>query len=128
MPEPIPQDMQDFILRNFDSVAHLECLLLLRSDPEAEWSAQAACGRLYTDETVGTALLADLSTRGFLVTSEKDPEAYCYRPKAEFRALIDRLAHLYAQRLVEVTRLIHSNPQSRIQAFADAFRIRKKDD
>jgi hypothetical protein len=37
----------------------------------------------------------------------------------------DLLADVYARYLVPVTNLIHAKPKSRVQEFADAFKLRK---
>ena len=40
--------------------------------------------------------------------------------------MIDRLAEVYYQHLVEVTNLIHSKTSKKAQQFADAFKWRKE--
>ena len=43
-------------------------------------------------------------------------------------ATVQRLVHLYDTHLIAITNLIHSKPSaSRVQQFADAFKLRKKD-
>ena len=44
----------------------------------------------------------------------------------ELERLVDQLAALYARHLIPVTDLIHSMRKTRVQAFADAFKVRKK--
>lgn len=121
----IPDDVAQFILDKIESVAHLEALLILRRDPEAEWNASALAARLYISEEQTGALLMGLRAQGF-VAAKNSPSLFQYRPAAiELHQMLDRLADIYARHLVPVTNLIHSKPKPRIQEFADAFRLRK---
>jgi hypothetical protein len=122
----IPQDVQQFVLQNIDSIAQLEGLLLLRSDPAKAWSAADLAQRLYIGEPETAQLLAQLLARELLAVTGSTPLVYSYRPKtADLEQMVDRLAKVYAKYLVPVTHLVHSKPRSRIQEFSDAFWIRK---
>jgi hypothetical protein len=122
MDELIPGDLRDFILRHIDSVSQLEALLLLRAKPDEEWDVARTAQRLYVDEQEVTEVLARLCADGLLTCQGG---LYRYEPEgAEKRAVIDRLADIYARHLIPVTNMIHTKPR-RIRAFADAFRFRK---
>jgi hypothetical protein len=124
----IPDDLSRFILRSIASVPHLEALLLLRSDPVAAWDAKTMSDRLYISEKRAQSLLEDLFAAGFAVAYKK-PQAYKYFPQTdELRGLLDRLALVYSEQLVEVTRLIHSNTGKQAQQFGDAFRWKQDKD
>lgn len=125
--EIIPEDVEQFILQHIDSIAQWEGLILMRADPAQEWNALSLARRLYIGETEAAELLSQLASQGFLsVGSASDAPLYRYAPRSpEFDPMIARVAGLYAQYLVPITHLIHSKPKSRIQKFADAFRIRK---
>jgi hypothetical protein len=124
----IPKDVAQFILEKIDSIAQLEALLLLRSDSEKKWSTRALAGRLYIDEKQTEELLVRLSVQGFVLSSSDEPHLYKYQPNSmELRRMVDRLAEIYSKLLVPVTNLIHSKPKTRIQEFADAFKLRKDD-
>ncbi|HEU4771280.1 MAG TPA: hypothetical protein VFS68_03895 [Candidatus Udaeobacter sp.] len=121
----IPDDVAHFVLEKIDSVAQLEALLLLRRDPEKEWSAAALAARLYISEEQTKELLEGLRAQGF-VAAQSNSSVYRYQPvTTELHQMLDRLAEIYAKQLVPVTNLIHSKPRPRIQEFADAFRLRK---
>ena len=121
----IPDDLAQFVLEKIESVAQLEALLLLRSDPEKAWSTEALAARLYIGEEQTAELLRGLAVQG-LVTAEANASVHRYQPvTAELNEMLDRLAGIYAKHLVPVTNLIHSKPKPRIQEFADAFRLRK---
>ena len=120
--DEIPDDLRDFIVTQIDSIAQLEALLLLKENPERDWTSENCASRLYIPETEAAVLLSTLAGRGFLDASENAYRFNCQTPEqADF---VRRLAELYRQRLITVTNLIHSK-QNRIQEFADAFRLRK---
>lgn len=119
----IPNDARQFLLRNIDSVAQWEGLLWLRGHSDAAWDADAVARHLYISEAETGALLSVLADRHILAV--EDGGLYRYKPETpETDALIAQCAELYRQYLIPVTKIIHSKPK-RVQAFADAFRIRK---
>lgn len=127
-PQPIPDDIRRFVLTSIPSVPHLEALLLLRSAPSDFWSAAAVAARLYIGEKVALAVMQELCRAG--MTDPRDAAdgsvEYRYQPASDaMRALIDRLAALYASHLLEVTYLIHSALERKAHMFADAFKWRK---
>jgi hypothetical protein len=122
----IPGDVAQLIVDKIDSVAQLEALLLLRGDPSREWNAAALAKRLYISEEQTRAELARLYMEGFLTVSGEASPLYAYQPTStELQRTIDRLADIYSKHLVPVTNLIHSKPKTRVQEFADAFKLRK---
>jgi len=118
----IPDDLREFILRYFDSIAQLEALLLLRENPSEKWTAEQTAKRLYIDARQITAALSHLCEDGLLGC--QDDVYYFECEDAGRRSMIDRLAAIYTRHIVPVTNIIHSKPP-RIQEFADAFRIKK---
>jgi hypothetical protein len=122
--DPIPNDIRQFILRCIDSVAQLEALLLLRANPQENWNTVSISKRLYISEQETAPLLTNLCDQGLVVLNELTE--VIYQPaSAELSQMVDSLAAIYARHLVPVTNLIHSKPRSRMQEFADAFRLRK---
>ena len=120
--DPIPADIQDFIVRHIDSVAQLEALLLLRRNPGADWTIERVAQRLYADEQEIADVLARLVADGLVRVTDA---AYCYDcASAEQSTVVDRLAEVYARQLIPVTNMIHAKPR-RIREFADAFKFRK---
>jgi hypothetical protein len=123
----IPDDITRFVADKIDSVAQLEAVLLLRSDPNKEWTVTALAARLYINEAQTGELLVALCTEG-LVAARQDASVYRYQPRTtELGQMLDRVAEVYAKQLVAITNLIHSKQKPRVQAFADAFRLRKDD-
>ena len=123
----IPDDITRFVVDKIDSVAQLEAVLLLRSDPSKEWTVAALAARLYINEAQTSELLVALCNEG-LVAAGQDASVYRYQPRTtELGQMLDRVAEVYAKQLVAITNLIHSKQKPRVQAFADAFRLRKDD-
>jgi len=46
----IPEEIEQFILEKIDSVAEMEAVLLLRSNPAILWSRESLAKRLYIAE------------------------------------------------------------------------------
>lgn len=126
--EFIPENVQQFILKMIDSVAYLEALLLLRREPTGSWTEEALAKRLYINTNQAAAILARLWADGFVITRSTKPPTYEYQPNGtELAQMVDVLADTYARYLVPVTNLIHSKPKSRVQEFADAFKLKKEE-
>lgn len=120
----IPDDIRQFLLKAIDSIAQWEAVLFLRAHAGTAMDISAIAGHLYISEADATPLLSALARRG-IVKAAPD-HCFAYAPKTEdLDALIGRAADLYRQYLIPVTNIIHSKPRSRVQEFANAFRIRK---
>jgi hypothetical protein len=124
MNEDFPADIKQFIADTIDSVAQLEVLLLLRSEPSKVWTAQEAGKALYSAADVTALLMADLHAKRLLAAGGQN--GYIYRPeRPELASSVDQLAELYRQRRVAVITAIYTKPIDKIRSFADAFRLRK---
>jgi hypothetical protein len=124
----IPDEIAQFITNHIDSIAQLEALLLLRREPCSKWSASSLSKRLYISERETVDALERLCAGGLAIAVGSEPTLYRYEPTSqELRDLVDRTADLYSKHLVPITNLIHSKSKTRVQEFADAFRIRKDD-
>jgi hypothetical protein len=120
--EPIPEDVQEFILSRITSIAQLEALLLLWRDPKATWDIATMARRLYISDGEAKGLLSQLSADGFALGVD---DAYRFDTSdLERFGLVTRVAEVYRRHLISVTNLIHAKPP-RIREFADAFRLRK---
>lgn len=124
----IPEEIKQFLIENIDSIAELEGLLLLRSNPDELWNSNALGQRLYATHEQIENVLARLQTLGFLATKGDNPTTYFYKPRsAGLAQTVDQIAEVYSKYLIPVTNLIHAKSETRIQEFADAFKLRKKD-
>lgn len=125
MTDDFPADVKEFIGKHIHSVAQLEVLLMLRSDPERIWTLDEITSGLYLQSQMVAHLLTDVVQRGLAVQA---PCGFRYQPANEAdRRLIDLLAHVYQERRVAVITEIFSKPIDFVKAFADAFRLRKEE-
>jgi DNA-binding HxlR family transcriptional regulator len=123
--DPLPLSVRHFIAHQIESVAQLETLLLLRRESQRLWNARELSQRLYLSEKMCQVMLNDLERRMFL-TRASDGDSVRYEcTDATTDAMIASLEELYRERRVAVISEIHSTPISKVQTFADAFRIRK---
>lgn len=124
----IPDDIRRFVVHCIPSVPFLEALLLLREYPDRTWDAAAVAARLYLDPRAAGALLDDLARARLVAREDGDAYACRYAPEtAELAALVDELAAVYRQHLIEVSTLIHSKGGRKAALFADALVWRKKE-
>ena len=124
---PIPDDLKRFILLGIPSIPYLEAMLLLRSETAQPWDARQVAQRLYQNEKVAQALLAELHAGGVIEADDEQAQQFRYSPHSkDLRQMIDRLAEVYAKNLIGVTNLVHSsNNKRKAPTFANAFIWRK---
>lgn len=119
----VDQDLLGFIRENVRSVWALELLLLMRRSPDRAWKVEELLGEL----RASTGIVGDNLTRferAGLVLGDEDGR-YRFAPAAPALArLCDELDHAYRERSVAVINAIVT-PPDRMQALADAFRIKR---
>jgi hypothetical protein len=114
------------LLRNIDSVEELEILLWLRKTGE-----HASVGTLAEElrSSIGSvsSRLAELSKRG-LVAPGLLPDTYKYAPtQPGSGSAITLLAECYRNVPFKIMELIYAKPVDKIEIFAEAFRLEKKE-
>ena len=125
----IPKRVREFIAENIDSVAELEALMLMYRHPESSWSADSLAQRLYTSLEQTEEVFGKLCALGLADTDAGKPATCSYRPSSPgLDDTVRAVADIYAKYLVPVTNLIHSKPQTKVQQFADAFKLKKRRD
>jgi hypothetical protein len=113
------------IIEHISTVAQVDILLLLRLRPNQWWSAPMLDQELRLNEIWIRGVLRDLCGRGLCEQSSTDA-LFRYRPQsAELGQAIDALAEDYLTHRVSVINLIYGKPAPAIQAFSDAFDLRK---
>lgn len=116
-------DVAGFIASNFRSVWSLELLLLLRGD-ERRWSFDELVATLRASDLIVRQGLDALTAAGLVVI---DDGGACYRPaSAAARASVDETAELYRLSPDAVRRLIVASSVRPLNAFADAFKLRRE--
>jgi hypothetical protein len=135
MPEPLPAELLDLLQAQVGSLEALELLLLLHRTQERAWDRFEIANRLGLSDDIVEASAASMESHGFLARHGTGPGTtwqYSARPP-ERAAMIDRLATVYADRRLEIMRILSAQAMERLResaarAFADAFIIRRKKD
>jgi hypothetical protein len=126
MVHEVSQEIRRFILTSIPSVPYLEAMLLLRQEANTSWTGATLARFLYISEAKADGILAELKQAGIAVLEEEGASAYRYRPTSnKLRERVDLIAVIYPKNVVEITNLIHSSGKSKVQQFADAFKLRK---
>lgn len=123
----IPKSVERLIAQHIHSVEQLEVLLLLRRTADRDWSAGEVARELSTSPGSAATRLEDLAARGWLVASPDGRYAYD-GSDGERDGAVGELAKTYATRRVTVISMIFSKPSENIRTFADAFKLRRKED
>ncbi|PTL84455.1 hypothetical protein [Vitiosangium sp. GDMCC 1.1324] len=125
----LPEGVQRLIAEHIDSVEQLEILLLLARHPERTWNAETVARELRISALSAGDRLEDLARDALLASTEGSAEEYRYAPRSPMQdESVRGLATAYVERRVTVINLIFSKPVDKIRTFADAFRLRKKED
>src|SRR5690348_2597639 len=103
MTDIIPDEVRQFLIKNIDSIAQWEAVLLMRVDPEKAWNAEIMAHSIYTTEQETARILEQLVARSIAVRDTQAP-AYRYHPdSAELERVIKVTAELYRQYLIPIT-------------------------
>ncbi len=117
------EELSQFIASSFRSVWALEVLLLLKRK-EGFHPRDELIANLRGSELVVEQALASLVAAGLVAADEHGGAAYM-PVSPETDQLVDRTAELYERRPNAVRRMIVSASAPGLNAFADAFRLRK---
>ncbi len=120
------KEAQGFISEYIRSAEQLEVLLLLRSEPDRDFTAAEVSQRVYTVPAAALLRLDELATAGLLSTNGAGDPRYRYAPSSPALARrVDALAEAYRTDRVAVVRLIFEQPKDPVRSLADAFLIRR---
>jgi hypothetical protein len=118
-----------FIQTWLPSVDAAELLLLLARERDKWWDAPALAAALRPSTTIADAdaarYLEQFQAAG-LVAAGPDKRVQFRPGSEELRAQVDMLAQAYKERPVTLIRMIYALRDSKIQSFADAFKLRRK--
>lgn len=119
--------LEEFIKTQIESVDELRALLLLSSAPHVQWDALAVAARLYLRPAIASKVLARLAGKQFLAGGDQ-PEHYRYQPQTqELADWVKAIAELDRKQPVTLINMVYSRPRD-LQAFSDAFKIKKEKD
>jgi hypothetical protein len=113
-----------FIQTSVPSVDAAELLLLFHASPGKSMSLEEATAKPGPgmDREQALKQLAGFESCGVL--SNQDGR-YRYRPGSPLAGFVDTLAQAYSERPVTLVRIIYALQDSKIQSFADAFKLRR---
>lgn len=120
----LPLDIKSFLIESIDSVAHLEVLLMLFSNPGKVWSADNVSKESRSNITAATLQLEGLARNGLLKST--DSKSYIFEPTdPQIKDIVKRLFDLYHDSPVAVVTCIYEKPTDKLKGFADAFKLKK---
>lgn len=121
-------DFCRFLQQSIPSVDAAELLLFLRAHAERTWAPSEAAANLRPAVQIGDADAARyveaFVARG-LVAAEPDRRVQFRPGTEELEMYTQMLALAYKERPVTLIRMIYALRDSRIQTFADAFRLKR---
>lgn len=120
----ISTQLADFIRGAFPSVWSLELLVLLRSEAERGWTGQELVERLRGSEHIVVQGVGALVAGGIAATEEGGKVRYA-PASADIERLAEEAIRQYAKRPDAVRRIIVFAGNTGLQAFSDAFDLRK---
>jgi hypothetical protein len=123
----LPQDVADFVVRYFQSVASLELFLFVQGLRPLGMSALELSQEMRSNPSYAEALLSELEGKGLIVSEGTDiNKKYYYRPEGRpDKETQEKLALYYVQKRFRIINLIYNSPLEKIKTFVDAFKIRK---
>lgn len=123
--EPLPVELNHFILKQIHSVEQLEVLLLLFRRPNDVFTVNEIDQQIRTNVNSITMRLHDLESRGLVLgISVEDEKKWRYSGTEEAKKIVPVLARYYASHQTRIVELIYSRPPEAIGSFARAFRLR----
>jgi hypothetical protein len=125
--DEIPAEVRDFLESCIDSVEQLRVILLLREDPARDWSAAELAHELRSTESSIGKRLAGLYERGVLVRPASAARHRFAPASPAVARVVGELDEIHQKRPYRVIDIIYSRAPDALTAFADAFRIRRKE-
>jgi hypothetical protein len=120
-----PEDVRRFVRTSIDSVELLHVLLLLRDNPERQWTAEELSAELRSSPHSIERRLAHLRRHRLAVSSSG---LYRYAAPAKSDDLVQRLLELYRERRTTVIDAIFASRPDPLHSFSDAFKVGEHDD
>jgi hypothetical protein len=100
----VPDDVREFILKHIASVAQIEALLLIWSNPEKRWGLPQIAARIYASDREAARALDGLCADGLLACRDG---IFGLNATPQDIEMISRLREAYARHLIPVTDVIH---------------------
>jgi len=124
MARPLSDDLVQFVQTYLGSVWALKMMVAMMAEPSRAWTAAELVRELRASDTVISRLLHRFQQIGLAI--EDPANMWCWRPATpELEELSTAVAKAYTETPFGVIQAIAEAPESRLRAFADAFRLRK---
>jgi hypothetical protein len=122
----LPEELEQFIAREFRSIEHLEILLLLRNSREKWWQTRQVFDVIRSSPQSVCDRLEELCGAGFVERSPSEAGSYRYLPTNSGLAdRIEQLAEAYKSRRVAVIEAIYGRRDTPASQLARAFKIKR---
>jgi hypothetical protein len=129
MRERVPAPVRSFLAGHVRSIAELETLVLLLHNARQWWTAESLADELGLSVREAGAALEGLARRNLLDVRLAEEVCFQYKPASDEQdAAVRELDRTYAAHRAAVAALVAAPPLDDVRAFADAFRILKKED
>ena len=126
-PQQIPPAVREFLDRYIRSVEDLYLLVAMAETRDRWWDAASAAHELGGGRSAAASVLEHLARHSLLDIRVTDDVRYQFRPVTpEIREAVVACAAAYHADPVAVVRAVTASRQRNLQAFADAFRIRRE--
>ncbi len=125
--DDLAPEVRSFIDEHIRSVSQLEMLLLLQTTADQNWTVAELARELRVEAAWVEAQLNGFAAAGLVSKSAETPAAYRFNPATpELRRAMLALSRAYLLQRVRVIERVYGRSSDRIQAFADAFRLKKE--
>jgi len=119
----LPDDVKNFIRATIKSIWALELLLYLRAHSDRTWDVKVLARELRASEPALRGSLGLFRAAG--VVKEESDGSVRYAPTADhLDPLVRRISDIYGTFPLAISNEIYA-PESKLQDFADAFRLKK---
>jgi uncharacterized protein YlbG (UPF0298 family) len=119
----IPSEVWQLLTDNIRSIEQLEILLLVRASSDQTWTAREIYQRVLTNEASVQQSLEKLCVQRFIREVEESTYQFVVDPDRE--RVLEKLAELYKEKPARVLYALYGPKRSELDAFAQAFKIRK---
>jgi len=121
--------VDEFILKEIETVPHLEALLLIWRSRPRRWSLDEMGRALFLDAKATTPILDDLARRGLIVLAAAEAgRSWEYATEEDRDRLMLQVEVAYRNELIRISRMIHAKAPAAVREFARAFRFKKERD
>lgn len=124
MSSDFPENVREFMKNYINSVAILDLLILIKNQPNREWTATEVSAEMRTNPSYASLQLNQLVDAKVLEVAERKG-FYRYRQDSPHHDVIVQLEELYHLKKSSIINQIYSQPLDSLRDFANAFKIKR---